>query len=167
VPSVIHGIRINVNTAALENDCGRCGCVWNRGEFRPFPSVSQNTETKMPTASGHTVAIRASRVIGTPVKDQMGDTIGKIEDVVLDKIDNEIMFGVVGFGGFLGLGEKFHPVPWSVLDYSEDAQAYVVPYTREQLEAAPNDTITELTREDGAYYRDRAYDYYKVEPYWH
>lgn len=121
----------------------------------------------MTTASGHTTAIRASRVIGTPVKDTSGETLGKIEDVVLDKLDNAIMFAVVGFGGLMGVGEKFHPLPWSVLDYDEEAQAYVVPYTKDQLKAAPSDTITELTKDDGLAHREKVYDYYKVTPYWH
>jgi sporulation protein YlmC with PRC-barrel domain len=121
----------------------------------------------MTTATGHTQAIRATRVIGTDVKDNQGNILGRIEDVVLDKTDNAVMFAVVGFGGVLGLGEKYHPLPWSVLDYDETQNAYVVPYTKEQLKAAPNDTITELTRDDGAYARDRAYDYYQVQKYWH
>src|SRR5512146_2781200 len=101
----------------------------------------------MPTASGHTTAIRASRVIGTEVKDANGETLGKAE--------NAIMFAVVGFGGVLGIGEKFHPVPWSALDYEEDGAAYVVPFTKEQLKAAPADTISELTKNDGMSMRDR------------
>ena len=120
----------------------------------------------MPTASGHTTAIRASRVIGTAVKDSAGATIGKIEDVILDKTDNAVMFAVVGFGGLLGMGEKFHPLPWSVLNYDEDESAYVVPYSAEELKAAPAETIKDLTKNDGSILRDRTYNYYKVEPYW-
>jgi sporulation protein YlmC with PRC-barrel domain len=121
----------------------------------------------MPTASGHTNAIRAHRVIGTDVKDQAGHTIGKIEDIVLEKSDNKIMFAVVGFGGLFRMGEKYHPLPWDVLDYDAEQSAFVVPYTKEQLEAAPHDTINELTRDDGHRFRQSAYDYYKVAPYWH
>jgi sporulation protein YlmC with PRC-barrel domain len=121
----------------------------------------------MPTASGHTKAIRASRVIGTDVKDSGNNVIGKVEDLILDKTDNTIMFAVVGFGGVLKLGEKFHPVPWATLDYDEKADAYVVPLTAEDLKKAPADTITELTRDDGMAFRKRAYDYYKATPYWH
>ena len=120
----------------------------------------------MPTASGHTTAIRASRVIGTHVKDRTGNDIGKVEDVVLDKTDNAIMFAVVGFGGVLGMGEKFHPIPWSSLDFDPELGAFVVPFTKAQLEAAPADTIKELTREDGTYMRERAFDYYDVKRYW-
>ncbi|MBU2532382.1 MAG: PRC-barrel domain-containing protein, partial [Alphaproteobacteria bacterium] len=65
----------------------------------------------MPTATGHTTAIRASRVIGTNVYNSNGDKIGEVEDIILEKTANRIMFAVVGFGGFLGMGEKFHPLP--------------------------------------------------------
>jgi sporulation protein YlmC with PRC-barrel domain len=121
----------------------------------------------MPTPSGHTTAIRASRVIGTDVKDSAGEMLGKIEDIILDKTDNNIMFAVIGFDGMLGMGEKFHPLPWSVLDYEPQENAFMVPYTKEQLRAAPADTIKELTKDDGRAARDSTYDYYDVAPYWH
>ncbi|MAP93681.1 MAG: photosystem reaction center subunit H, partial [Ponticaulis sp.] len=50
----------------------------------------------MPTPEGHTTAIRGSRVIGTPVFSTTGDKIGEVEDVMLDKMSNQIMFAVVG-----------------------------------------------------------------------
>jgi sporulation protein YlmC with PRC-barrel domain len=121
----------------------------------------------MPTASGHTKAIRASRVIGTEVKDNGGNVIGKVEDLILDKADNAIMFAVVGFGGMLGMGEKFHPVPWSSLDFDPEFDAFVVPFSKEELKSAPADTIDELTRDDGMMMRKQAYDFYKAQPYWH
>ena len=76
----------------------------------------------MTTASGHTSAIRAKKVIGTTVKNTAGQKIGQVEDIVLDKTSNNIIFAVVGFGGFLGMNEKFHPVPWSALDYDESGK---------------------------------------------
>src|SRR5215471_7232438 len=120
----------------------------------------------MTTASGHTSAIRAKKVIGTTVKDSSGEKVGSIEDVVLDKMSNNIMFGVVSFGGVLGMGEKYHPVPWAALNYDESEGAYIVNLTKDQLKAAPADSIEELTRDDGMAYRDRAYDYYKTPRDW-
>jgi sporulation protein YlmC with PRC-barrel domain len=120
----------------------------------------------MGTASGHTSAIRAKKVIGTTVKDATGKKIGEIEDVILDKLSNNIMFAVVGFGGFLGMAEKYHPIPWSALDYNEGENAYVVTYSKEQLKAAPAGSIDELTSDDGMAMRDRTYDYYKAPRYW-
>ncbi len=120
----------------------------------------------MTTHTGHTQAIPASRVIGTAVYNKAGQNIGTIEDVMLDKTSNGIMFAVIGFGGFLGIGEKYHALPWSVLDYEKTQGGYVVPYTVEQLEAAPSYSIDELTSGDGQRARDASYEYYKVKPYW-
>lgn len=118
----------------------------------------------MESATGHTRAIRATRVIGTNVYNRAGEHIGEIEDVMLDKTTNNIMFAVVGFGGILGIGEKYHPLPWSMLDYDDAHGGYVVDVTREQLERAPADSLRELTRNDGAGARDASYKYYKVTP---
>ena len=120
----------------------------------------------MSTATGHTSAIRASRVIGTDVYNSTGERIGKIEDIVLDKLSNNIMFAVVGFGGFLGINEKFHPLPWSTLDYVPERDGYVVGFSKAQLEAAPSERIEDLTRDDGNSLRTRVYDYYQAPRYW-
>jgi sporulation protein YlmC with PRC-barrel domain len=120
----------------------------------------------MTTLSGHTDAITASRVMGTNVYNTEGKNIGTIEDIMLEKMSNGIMFAVIGFGGFLGIGEKYHAVPWSMLDYDKDMGGYVVPLTREQLEAAPAYDINELTRDDGHMARDASFAYYNVKPYW-
>lgn len=120
----------------------------------------------MPTASGHSTAIRAKKVIGTAVKSTSGEKIGVVEDLVLDKQSNSILFAVVGFGGVLKMGEKFHPLPWAVLDYNEEQDAYVVPYTEAELKSAPADTIEELTKNDGIAYRDQSFAFYRVDQFW-
>ena len=120
----------------------------------------------MTTVSGHTSAIRARKVLGTAVVDASGSKIGEIEDIVLDKQSSNIMFAVVSFGGFLGMGDKYHPLPWSMLDYDPEENAYVVNVTKEQLQAAPADSIAELTRNDGQTYRDSVYSYYGSPKTW-
>jgi sporulation protein YlmC with PRC-barrel domain len=125
-----------------------------------------NEEHIMTTQTGHTQAIAASRVIGTSVYNSSGESIGEIEDVILDKLSNGVMFAVIGFGGFLGVGEKYHAVPWASLDYDADRSGYVVPFSKEQLQAAPAHSINELTAGDGQALRDESYSYYGVQPYW-
>jgi len=111
-------------------------------------------------------AIRAKTVIGTSVKDMTGEKIGHIEDIVLDKLSNNIVFAIVGFGGFLGVGEKYHPIPWSSLKYDDREGSYVVNVSREVLKAAPADSIEALIAGNAIAYRDRTYDYYKATRYW-
>jgi sporulation protein YlmC with PRC-barrel domain len=120
----------------------------------------------MTTSTGHTAAIRASKVIGTKVQNAAGKKLGQVEDVILDKESNNIMFAVVSFGGFLGMGEKYHPLPWASLDYDENQDSYVLDYSKEQLEAAPVGSVEELTQNDGLNFRDRTYAYYKANRYW-
>ena len=116
----------------------------------------------MPTTSGHTKAIRAGRVIGAHVRDLTGKRIGEVEDVMLDKESNEILFAVVGFGGYLGEPGKYHPIPWAALEFDEDQNAYVMSYTKELLQGAPAGSIEELKRDDGQEFRERSHAYYKV-----
>ena len=122
----------------------------------------------MTTASGHTSAILASKVKGTTVYNPAGDKIGTVEDIVLDKESSQILFAALGFGGVLGMGEKYYPVPWSLLDYDENKGGYVVPLNKDQLENAPGYELKDLTRHDGSLgsIRDKSYDYYKVTPDW-
>jgi sporulation protein YlmC with PRC-barrel domain len=121
----------------------------------------------MTTVTGHTTAIRAGKAIGTNVYDRSGKKIGEVKDIVLEKTSNNVLFAVVSFGGVLGVGEKYHPVPWSELDYDPTQGGYVVSFTAEQLKAAPADSIEALTKDDGRAFRDRAYQHYGTKPYWH
>lgn len=119
----------------------------------------------MPTASGHTKAILASKVKGTPVYNSQGDEIGHVEDVVLDKKSDRIMFAALGFGGVLGMGEKYAPVPWSMLDFQPDRGGYVVPLSEDMIKKAPCYNLDDLTKDDGDI-RNGSYTYYNVPRDW-
>jgi sporulation protein YlmC with PRC-barrel domain len=122
----------------------------------------------MTTSSGHTTAILASKVKGTSVYNNAGEKIGTVEDVVLDKLSNQIMFAALGFGGLMGIGEKYYPVPWSMLDYSEDRGGYVVPLDKARIENAPAYDLKDLTKHDGSLgsIREKTYSYYNVNRDW-
>lgn len=120
----------------------------------------------MPTETGHTAAIQAKKVNGTQVTDRSGKKIGEIEDIVLDKLSNNIMFAVVSFGGVLGIAQKYHPVPWSSLNYDKSLDSYVVDFTKEQIDGAPAASLDDLIRNDGQMYRDKAFEHYKAPRYW-
>jgi sporulation protein YlmC with PRC-barrel domain len=122
----------------------------------------------MTTASGHTSAILASKVKGTTVYNETGDKIGTVEDIVLDKQSNQILFAALGFGGVLGMGEKYYPVPWSLLDYDENKGGYVAPLNKDLLEKAPAYSLKDLVKHDGSLgsIREQTYTYYHVNPDW-
>jgi sporulation protein YlmC with PRC-barrel domain len=82
--------------------------------------------------------IAAEKVNGTDVYNTQGDKLGEVEDIMLDKISGQVAYAVLSFGGFLGLGEKHYPLPWSTLKYDTRKGGYVVNIDKELLENAPS-----------------------------
>jgi hypothetical protein len=110
--------------------------------------------------------IGSDKVEGTNVYRSNGDKIGYIERVMIDKRAGKVAYAVMAFGGFLGLGEDYYPVPWSLLKYNERLDGYEVDITDAQLKAAPK-----YARNQSWDWSDRArarrvFDYYQVPPYW-
>ena len=66
--------------------------------------------------------IGSDKVEGTPVYRLNGDNIGQIERVMIGKISGKVANAVMSFGGFLGIGEDYYPLPWSVLTYKKGLQ---------------------------------------------
>jgi PRC-barrel domain len=81
--------------------------------------------------------IGSDKVEGTAVYRSNGEKIGQIERLMIDKITGKVAYAVMSFGGFLGLGEDYYPVPWSLLTYNERLGGYDVDISQEQLKAAP------------------------------
>jgi hypothetical protein len=113
--------------------------------------------------------IPADRVNGTDVYSKAGDRLGKIEDVAIEKVSGEVAYAILSFGGVLGLGAKYHPVPWRLLKYDADKRAYVIPLKKADLEKAPMIDETELSGWNDELSREAIYSYYGaygVGPYW-
>jgi hypothetical protein len=59
--------------------------------------------------------IAAEKVEGTNVYNLQGDKLGTVDDIMIDKVSGRAIYALMSFGGFLGMGEKYHPLPWSAL----------------------------------------------------
>ena len=89
------------------------------------------------TSQEQPAVLSATTVIGDKVVNPQGENLGKIEEVMLDVNDDRIAYAVLSFGGFLGMGEKYHPLPWKALTYDPSMGGYVVDLDKRQLENAP------------------------------
>ena len=78
------------------------------------------------------------RVEGTAVYDRQGNRLGSVYNVMIDKYSGQVAYAAMSFGGFLGIGERYHPLPWRMLTYDTGKGGYVVEVTREQLQRAPS-----------------------------
>jgi sporulation protein YlmC with PRC-barrel domain len=81
--------------------------------------------------------IAASKVNGTKVYSRSGELLGWIYDVLLDRESGCVTYTVMAFGGFLGMGEKYHPVAWDQLRYCEAYAGYVVNIDKRVLNKTP------------------------------
>jgi sporulation protein YlmC with PRC-barrel domain len=113
--------------------------------------------------------IPADRVNGTDVYSAAGDKLGKIEDIAIDKVSGQVAYAILSFGGFLGMAEQYHPVPWGLLTYDVNKGGYVIPLDKTQLEQAPSFEARDLGGWNDSHARDSIFSYYSpygVSPYW-
>ena len=108
--------------------------------------------------------IRASAVKGTDVYNGDGEHLGHIDDIILEKRSGRAVYAILSSGGFLGLGEKYHPLPWQSLSYDPGLGGYVVNVSRAQLEAAPGYMAGAEPDWDDAGYARRLTGYYGLDP---
>ena len=101
---------------------------------------------------GHEL-ISSRRVEGTPVYNRANEKLGTIHSVMIEKRSGKVAYAVLSFGGFLGVAEHVHPVPWDMLTYDVDLDGYVADLSKDQLRNAPTLGLDEADRP-----RDRAYD---------
>src|SRR5947209_13851566 len=81
--------------------------------------------------------IGSDKVEGTAVYGADKTKIGSIERVMIDKLSGKVSYVVLGFGGFLGIGNDHYPLPWQSLKYDTDLGGYVTGVTETQLKGAP------------------------------
>ena len=106
--------------------------------------------------------VPARRVNGADVYNQAGEKIGTIEDVAIDKRSGKVAYAILSFGGFLGLGGKHQPLPWSVLSYDTKVGGYVIDITQEFLQLAPKLDVSELSGWDDSAEREAFHSYYSA-----
>ncbi|RVQ68981.1 PRC-barrel domain containing protein [Croceicoccus ponticola] len=88
--------------------------------------------------------ILASRVEHTPVFDEEGSLIGHVRDLSIDRTSGQVVYAILSFGGFLGIGKRLHPLPWDILSYNEKQHGYVVGLGKADLASAPHYDADEL-----------------------
>ena len=108
--------------------------------------------------------IASDKVEGTAVYNRAGEHLGSVYNFMVDKFTGCVAYAVMSFGGFLGIGERYHPLPWKVLTYDPRLGGYVVDLTRDQLEKAPHYALEDTPWADPKYGRS-VYDYYNMPWY--
>jgi hypothetical protein len=126
--------------------------------------MTQAAETSDTDTSVHPL-IESNRVEGTPVHSLQGKHVGTIHHLIIEKVSGRVVYAVMSFGGFLGIGSHEHTIPWEKLKYDTQIGGYRTNITSEELPGAP------VFPGDERVWWDRRreqelHDYWKLPPYW-
>ena len=81
---------------------------------------------------------RVSHIIGASVRNPQNESVGEVEDLIMDK-GGDVKAAIVSVGGFLGIGERWVAVSFDSLNLQQDGKNWrvILNTTRDQLKSAP------------------------------
>ena len=104
--------------------------------------------------------IASDQVSGTKVYAADGSKLGTVHSFIVAKQSGQVTYVVISTGGFLGLGQAYHPLPWSALTYDQQQGGYVIQIDKSMLAGGPSYRPDTTPVFDDAYGR-RIDDYYR------
>ena len=110
--------------------------------------------------------LSCSTITGEDVRNDTGEDLGKIEDIMIDVDTGRIAYAVLSFGGFLGIGDKYFAIPWESLRVSMDGNEFILDVPKEKLENAPGFDKDNWPTSPDREFVSNIYSYYGYRPYW-
>ena len=91
----------------------------------------------MASAAETTTLVASDKMQGTKIYSATGDNLGSVDDLMIDEKSGTIAYAIMSVGGFLGIGSRYYPLPWSMLRFDTNLMGYVTSVDRAQLKGAP------------------------------
>ena len=110
--------------------------------------------------------LSTSSLSGNDVRNAQNENLGNIKDFVVDLDSGEIVYAVLSFGGFLGLGDKFFAIPWKKLNVDTENECFVLDVDKDALEDAPGFDKDNWPRRPQTDFINQVYTHYGYEPYY-
>jgi hypothetical protein len=120
-----------------------------------------------PRSSKYTDIVPAKKtVIGSNVVNAQNESLGKIEDLVLDAGAGRIAYAVLSFGGFLGMGDKYFAIPWNAFHFNLTEKRATLNVDKKLLENAPGFDKDNWPNMAESKWGTSIYKHYGYTPYW-
>ncbi len=111
------------------------GLVAKIGSFTDPPSRQGPPLECEPTVA---VVLGAKSLMSDKVLDVAGETVGRVEEFMVDLADGCIKYAVLSSGGFMGVGDRLFAVPWQAIKVDTCDKRLVINMTKEKLDKAPS-----------------------------
>ena len=108
----------------------------------------------------------ATTLVGDKVMSSDGEHVGKISDIMLDVRSGRIAYAVLSAGGFLGIGDRLHAIPWSALTLDAIDKCFVVDILAQRLQDEPGFDKDHWPSMADEKWSTTVHNYYNREPYW-
>ena len=117
--------------------------------------------------TGHiTHFLPATKIIGGKVKNAQGESLGKIEDLMVNLLSIRVTYAVLSFGGFLGLGEKYFAIPMEAMALDPKDQVFILNVPKEKLDEAHGFDKNDWPNMADRQWETGIYLHYNLKPYW-
>lgn len=100
-------------------------------------SAGQGVRAYAPAKGRRINAFMVDKIVGSKVLNMKGEDLGTVEDIVVDIDSGRILYAVLDFGGFLGIGGKLFPVPWHSLAPLPSEGVFYLNISKEKVRNAP------------------------------
>jgi len=110
--------------------------------------------------------ISSDKVESTSVVNGKGEDLGHISEIMIDKPTGQVVYAVLKYGSFMGMGGKLFAVPWDVLKYEPHQDAYVIDIPEDRLRNAPGLEPTDRIDLGDTNWNREIHDYYGSRANW-
>ncbi|HEX6143307.1 MAG TPA: PRC-barrel domain-containing protein [Geminicoccaceae bacterium] len=129
------------------------------------PLSSMRSSTMAGDGPGPSV-MSASSLIGDKVTNHQNESLGKIEDIMIDMGSGRVAYAVLSFGGVAGIGDKYFAVPWQALRLDAPNKQFILNVTKERLKEAEGFDKNNWPAMADPTWARTTHGFYEARPYW-
>ena len=108
----------------------------------------------------------AATLDGNKVMSSDGEHVGKISDIMLDVRRGRVAYAVLSEGGFLGMGNTLHAIPWGALTLDTAEKCFRVDIAAQRIKDDPGFDKDHWPSMADQTWGTQLHDYYGRRPYW-
>jgi sporulation protein YlmC with PRC-barrel domain len=128
--------------------------------------ASSSPQTSPPADHPLRRVLGVTMLTGANIRNPAGESLGKLEDIMIDLASGRIAYAVLSFGGLFGIGSKFFILPWSSLAFDQSQNEFVLDIARDVLEKGPGFDRNNWPDLADPVYGASIHRHYGKTPYW-
>lgn len=110
--------------------------------------------------------LSSSTLTHDAVYNRNGEKLGDLKDLMIDTENGRVVYAVLSFGGFLGVGDKLFAIPLDAFEVNTTREHLMLDVTKERLENAPGFDKDHWPKTANRTFVDQVYSHWNVPSYY-